>query len=374
MKKNSIILIITLWFIFLLIIPIKPSTPVEPIENRAVEIGAAFDVKEINSDKDYSYKITRNVYLYGFNDNIFTENFDGIGHSIGKTREDRQSKDTKLTLQGMEKVYLFSENQSSLGVRPCIDILFNNPYLSDNGYFVVCNNDGKDILDLKIPGYISSLDYIYGVIKNSKSSNFFSENYSLIDIYVRLDGEGKNIVVPYIDVKDDTPYIWGCALFIKDKMKSKIDMNEARIMNLLREKVGKGVISINYSTKKYIDFDCTSKKKVKCEKKDGKYIFTINLNIKGAIVNNEIDNNVINDKEVINNFESILAKEVEKQCNDFIIKMKQDYKADWLELGKYAVAKYGRKTNTDWNAEVINNSDIIVKAKATITNLGRGDY
>lgn len=374
MKKNSFRLIIILWFITLLSLPIKH---VEPVENKSVEIGVAFDVSDVNdiNNNNYSYKVTRNVSIYSdINNVLFSQNIEGIGYSIGKTREDRQNRDNKIPLQGMEKVYLFSEKQCLLGIKPCVDILFKNPSLSDNGIFAVCSGEGKDILDFKIPGYISSLDYIYGLIKNSNSSNFFPETYYMSNVHVRMDAEGRNFVVPYIDIKDNTPYIWGNALFIKDKLKSKIDINETKIMNLLRENNTKGIISINYSLKDYIDFECISRRKIKCEKKDGRWIFTINLNLKGNIVNNEINNNIINDDNVIKTFEQLLADKVEKDCSNFINNIQHKYMTDWLELGKYAVAKYGRKTDIDWNEEIINNSDIVVKVNVTINNLGRGDY
>lgn len=371
MKKHRITFLTSLWFIFLVLLPIKS---IEPVESKNVEIGAAFDIIDVNNNKDYLHKITRNLYIYTLDNNIVNENFDGVGYSIGKTREDRQNKIDKVALQGMEKVYLFSEEQSLLGIRPCVDILFKNASLSDSGFFSICRGNGADILKLKIPGYISSLDYIYGMLQNAPSSNFFSENFIMADVYVRMDGEGRNFVIPYIDVKDGNPYIWGSALFIKDKMKGKLDINETRIMNLLRENRVKGLISFNSSSKKYIDFECTSKRKVKCEKINGRYIFTIDLALKGTITNNELDNNIINDKSVMKEFESILSNEVEKQCYDFIAKMKQSYKVDWLELGKYAMIKQGRKTDTDWNNEVINNSDIIVKPKVIITSIGRGEY
>lgn len=371
MKKHSLHLLIALWFIFLLLLP---TTPIEPVENKNVEVGAAFDVTDVNDDKDYLHKITRNFYLYTADNTIVNENYSGIGYSIGKTREDRQNKTDKVALQGMEKVYLLSQEQARLGIRPCVDILFKNSSLSDNGIFVICNGNGADILELKIPGYISPLDYIYGMIKNSPSNNFFSHHYLMSDIYIRMDGEGRNYVIPFIDVKDNTPYIWGTSLFIKDKMKGKLDINESRVMNLLREDKSKGIISINESNKKYIDFECVSKRKVKCEKKDDKYIFTINLNLKGTIANNEINNDIINDSSIIKEFEALLSKEVEKQCYEFIDKMKRDYKLDWLELGKYAMVKNSRKTKVDWNDIVINNSEIIVKPKVIITNIGRGEY
>lgn len=372
MKKSRVILMICLWFIFLLSLPISH---VEPVENKAVEIGAAFDVDNAANNKDFFYKITRNVSLYSdVNDKLFSQNLEGVGYSIGKTRENRQDKDNKIPLQGMEKAYLFSEAQAKLGIRPCIDILFKNPYLSDNGVFALCSGQGKNILELNIPGYVSPLDYIYGLIKNSRSSNFFSDNYDMATAYIRIDGEGRNMVVPFIEIKENSPYIWGCGIFIKDTLRSKIDMNEAKIMNLLRENNVMGIVSINDSEKKYIDYQCISHKKVKCEKLNGRYTFTITLNLKGSILNNEINDNVINDKHILKNFEQLFSQEIEKESYKFIDKMQHEYKVDWLELGKYAVAKTGRKTNTDWNEEVINNSDIVVKVNVTISTLGRGDY
>ncbi|MDP4179223.1 MAG: Ger(x)C family spore germination C-terminal domain-containing protein, partial [Bacillota bacterium] len=61
------------------------------------------------------------------------------------------------------------------------------------------------------------------------------------------------------------------------------------------------------------------------------------------------------------------------QCEEFINKMKTDYKVDCLELGRVAAAKYGRRTGTDWN-KVVMDSDIKINVKVKLNKQGRGDY
>ncbi|WP_369700401.1 hypothetical protein [Clostridium estertheticum] len=44
-----------------------------------------------------------------------------------------------------------------------------------------------------------------------------------------------------------------------------------------------------------------------------------------------------------------------------------------LDLGRIAVAKYGRSKGTDWD-KVISNSDIKVNVKFTVDTQGRGSF
>ena len=60
-------------------------------------------------------------------------------------------------------------------------------------------------------------------------------------------------------------------------------------------------------------------------------------------------------------------------CNDFLDNMKNVYKVDCLNLGMYAVAKYGREKGVDWNKEV-SNADIKVSVKVKIDKIGIGQY
>ncbi|MBW9154072.1 Ger(x)C family spore germination C-terminal domain-containing protein [Clostridium estertheticum] len=61
------------------------------------------------------------------------------------------------------------------------------------------------------------------------------------------------------------------------------------------------------------------------------------------------------------------------QVSYFISKNKCQYKTDILDLGRIAVAKYGRSKGTDWD-KVISNSDIKVNVKFTVDTQGRGSF
>lgn len=62
-----------------------------------------------------------------------------------------------------------------------------------------------------------------------------------------------------------------------------------------------------------------------------------------------------------------------KMCEDFLQKSKARWNTDFLGLGKFAVAKYGRHSGVDWN-KVVPESDIYVNVKVKVQGQGRGDY
>ena len=161
------------------------------------------------------------------------------------------------------------------------------------------------------------------------------------------------------------------ALFKGNKMAYVLPMEESKIMNMLREKKGKGILSLQKGPDKYINYDAMVKRKVECNKREGKYEFDIELGFQGDIIENTLykDMKKENEKE----FEELMGKKTEKMCNDFLNKMKNVYKIDCLNLGEYAAAKYGRETDVDWNKEVTN-ADIKVSVKVKIDKIGIGQY
>lgn len=106
---------------------------------------------------------------------------------------------------------------------------------------------------------------------------------------------------------------------------------------------------------------------------ENKYRYVIDLNIKGDIVSNELYTDFISDKKKLNAFEKEMKNHIEKMLNESINKIKCEYKVDILDLGRYAAAKYGRSTGTDWN-KVFCDSEIKVNVKFSIDTEGRGDY
>lgn len=295
----------------------------------------------------------------------------GKGMDLGEIRQNRQLTLNKNIVPGVHKITIYSEDKARDGIDDIINLEFTNSKVNDRSTAVVCKGKAEDMLRINIPGYQSSSDYIEGVIVNSTSYNFLAKEYNLLDIYLKLDTEGRNLVMPYVETKDKIVELSGMAVFKGEKMAYVLPMNEARIMNMMRENNVKGILTIQDNSKKYINYDTVVKRKIKCNKVNEKYNFEVNLSFNGDIIENTMFKD-INEKEQ-KQISKLMENKIEEECNRFISNMQNKYKMDFLDLGIYAVAKYGRDTGVDWN-EVVSNSDITVKVKVKVDKFGMGLY
>ena len=347
---------------------LKQQQPVEEM-NIISGIGQDIEIK----DGIVTYIAPFSVYLFGPQEKIESTLITATADSIGETKQVRQLEDDKQSILGLEKIFVLSEETSVYGIRTMMDILLRNQYLNDTAYVMVCKGKASDILALNIKGYPSSGDFIEGLIRNSIYYNFFSNNYKMIDLFFTVDSEGRNITLPYIEIIDKDIKITGMALFKKDKLVAKINVDELKTMNMLKENNVKGILSIQKDAKEYINYYATSKRKILCTKENGKYKFTVNIDLKGDIIADTLYKNLQNSTEKNAEFDKKMAEIVKNNCDDFIVKMKNQYKVDCLDLGQVAAAKYGRQTGVDWNS-IVCNSEIEVNVKVKVLKTGRGEY
>lgn len=345
----------------------------ELVENLEIPIGIGYDLKT-EGENAVTYSTPIAAYLFE-TEEVDSDIMVGKANSIGETRESRQLESSKSFLLGIERIFLFSEQYAEYGIGTAIDILLNNPQINDRAFTLVCKGKAEDILSHKIKGYPNSAEFIEGLIKNSKQFNFFPEHQSsLMDVFVRVDAEGRNTLLPYIELKDKNIELTGYAIFKRDKMVLKTNIEEAKIINILKENKVKGILTIQDNSKNYINYYAESKRKVKCYKENDKFRFVIDLSLNGPIVNNTLYLNLINDPKVLKKFTKDMEENLKETCQNFINnKIKGEYKVDVLDLGRVAAAKYGRGKNIDWN-KVIPQSIIEVNVKVKVDTEGRGTY
>lgn len=342
-----------------------------PVEELAIQIISGFDIIPI-TEKDVQYEISRGFYVFGQGNKQSSKIAVGRGTSGGSTREDVQLKSDKPKINGQIKVTTLSDAFARYGIMSAIDIHFKDAEINDTSIYTVCKGNPKSIILYKVPGHASSADFIEGLVEGNRGSNFFSDEYTSKNIYLRLNSEGRNITLPYIEIKQDGIEITGMALFKKDKMVAVADIKNTRIMNMLRNNNVKGIVTLQ-NNNGYIDFNAKSTKKIKCYKEAGNYNFIINLKLKGDIITNTMSNNPLNSYRSEKFFEDLLAENIKKQCYEFIGKMKNEYKVDCLELGRVAAATYGRRKGIDWD-EVTMDSNIQIKVEVKMDRKGRGNY
>ncbi|MCB2339326.1 Ger(x)C family spore germination C-terminal domain-containing protein [Clostridium estertheticum] len=385
MKKKKIIIVL---LVVSIVSIYAEKLQVSPMENLNITAGVGYDInKGLNGDVEYRVPIT----IYDFK----TKGKDGTGSSIknsikiikgsdisssiiktkantiAEIRQQRQLNASKPFTIGTPKITVIGEEQAFYGITNIVNILFFNANVNDKAIFAVGKGKAEDILRVKVAGYPSAADYMEGVVRHGTNYNFFNSEYNLLNIYVTLDSEGKNLVLPYLEIKDKNIAITGMALFKGAKMAYVIPMGEGKIMNMLREKKGKGILSLQEGPDKYINYDATVKRKVKCNKIKGRYEFIIDLEFQGDIIENTLYKSM--KKESEKEFNELISKKIEMRCYDFLCKMKNSYKVDCLNLGMYAAAKYGRESGVDWNKEV-SNSDIKVNVVVNIDKIGIGQY
>jgi Ger(x)C family germination protein len=368
MKKCFTILIGIFAYVFIMLG--QERIPIEELETIN---GIGYDIEIIGEDTiEYSIPISTNVYKpSGMAANLI---FKEQGQSLGEVIQKRQEKMSKKFVQGQERVVLVSEDYARYGLKTLLEDRVRNAEANDMAYMVVCKGKTEDYLKYKVKGYSNSSEYMGGLVEASVNYSFFSDDYKLIDAYVRIGAEGRSLSLPYIEITEDGMEITGMAIFKEDKLVRVVDEKNTRILNMLKISNVRGVMSLQKSPEVYIDFEGkTGKRKVICYKQGNEYSFNIDLIFTGTVLNNEMYVNMLEDISKKKQFEKDMAKNIEKQCDDFIKIMKSDYKLDCIGLGREAAAKYGRQKKIDWN-EVVSDSDIKVNVKVKVDLQGRGDY
>ncbi|MEA4961818.1 Ger(x)C family spore germination protein [Lutispora sp.] len=369
-KKNKSIVILIICIVIYIII--SPDEEMLSIEDMDIPSGVGYDVIK-DSQGEITYSIPINVYIFGQQEKISQFIRNGVDRNITLTRKNRQTKSNRKFVLGLEKIILLSEELSGMGIRSVGDVLIKNPDVNDIGLMAVCKGKTEDFFRLNIEGYATSSDYIEGMIQNSKNNNFFSDKYKFIDAFVRIDAEGRSLVLPYMEIIGGMPHVTGTAIFDKDRMIAKLDMYESRIMNLMRENKVRGILWLEGENEQNVNFQGKSKRKVKCTKNGDRYVFTIDLTMEGEIVENDMYVDIDEDPQKLKKLEEDLALKLKEMCNEFISKMQQEYGRDFLELGWVGAAKFGRGQGTDWN-EAVSKAKIEVNTKIVIERLGRGKY
>lgn len=369
-KKNKFFIILISCIAIYTIM--NPGEEMVSIEDMDIPSGIGYDLIK-NSQGEILYSIPINVYIFGQQEKISQFLRIGVDKSLTLTRKNRQTKSNRKFILGLEKVVLISEEFAGMGIRAVADVFINNPDVNDIGLMAVCKGKTEDLLRLNIEGYAASSDYIEGMIENSKNNNFFSDKYKFIDVVVQMDAEGRIVVLPYMEIIGEMPHITGAAVFSKDKMVTKLDLYESRIMNLLREDKVKGILWLEGENEENVNFQGKSKRKVKCSKIGDRYVFTIDLTMKGEIVENDMYVDIDEDPKALKKLEEDLALKLKEMCNEFINKMQQEYGRDFLELGWIGAAKFGRGKGINWD-EAVSKAKIEVNTKVVIERLGRGKY
>jgi len=339
----------------------------QAVEELAIAIGLGYDIEK---NDGVIYADTSETLLFKGNKQISNEVMTGRSNTIYTTQHELQSKMPKKWVLGGEIIYIISEERAKFGIKDLIDALLRNQIRKDNAYIVISKQRAQDVFNLKPHMYSTVSEEVYSSLEYLYMENFFkinNEAYNVLQMYYQ---EGRKIVIPYIEIIENRIQVTGLALFEEDKMVKKIDMGEARLINLLRN--NNVISSIGITSEKadeYYDLICKSKLKVKVIYDEDKFNYDITINIRAELVTDSIDKKILSAKEAPK-IENLVKKHLEKALDEEIEKMQSVYKIDWLDLGKYAAAEFGRNKNYS-SDENFCDAKINVNVKVKISTFGQ---
>lgn len=359
--------IIKLFFIIVPLLMFSGCYDRYPQEKLSIIIGMGYDLE--SKDGMVKFKDISETFTFKGQDQIEHQVLTGEGNSIYSTQDNLQAKFSRKFILGSELIYLIGENRATYGIEDLMDAMMRDVERRRIAAIAVSSQPPEEVYKLNPQVYSTVAEDIYGNLKLSWEENFFSRDIQISDVLKMYHQEGREIVIPYLQVGDGKAHIEGLALFNEDKMITKVDLKEAKLINMIRNSNSSGHLNVNFEEKnKYYEGYFKNKIKVKVSKEEDVLKYSIFLKLSGNLKVNTIDEKSITKKEV-KDIQKKFSIKVKKELEAEVKKVQQVYGIDWLDLGKYAVAKYGRQSNYS-SDEAFKNAIIDVNVDVKINSIG----
>lgn len=339
-----------------------------PQEELAMIIGLGYDIE--NQDSNYKYKDTSETFIVKGEKKIEHEVLSGESKTIYSTENELQMKLGRKWVIGTELVYLIGEERARYGIKDLIDSQIRDHERRVVAGIAITKQPAESIYRLQPRALPTIAEDIRGILDFAKLDNFFSVNNNVSHFLELYYQEGRKIVIPYIEKIDNDVKITGLALFKEDKMLKEVKLDEARLINLLRNSDSNGYIGINLPEKnEYYEGYFKNKIKVKVSKVDKRLKYDIFVNLVGPLKVNTVDKKLIAKKEV-EHIQEVFSEKIQMDLMTEVEKMQKEYGTDWLDLGKYAAAKYGRQSDYA-SDKVFRDAIIDVHVDVKISDIGQ---
>lgn len=291
------------------------------------------------------------------------------GTSAGDVRQKRGLIDADAYEIGINKVFIVGEKLAGRGLNQYMDSLLRSAAVPGTVFFAVAAGRGEDILKAPAENDTNMGLYLISLF-NGLNSRAFMPVSTLRDFYHQ--GKGRNPVAPILELKGGQVIISGTAVFKKDKLVQKLDVDESRDLVLLRGIKSRSYLPFGYGRDEK-DFRAAAlvgnTRKVQYYQNRQGHNFIITVKISGTL---EEHNHMvpITEKHLLE-IENTLASQLKSRFETFIDKMQNDFKFDCIDILKYALAKNRRALEKDIDRpEFIENAHIQVQVKVHLENTG----
>lgn len=273
--------------------------------------------------------------------------------------------DKTVTLKQL-RVVLFSEEFAEKGnMSKWAEYLFKDADVRSTTFVAVVKDSAEEILRAEYPDKQNTSVYINNVF-HPRQYTYFSPFTTIHDFVYDETNPLIDAISPYVELKDEVIHIEGLALFDNGKMKTTLNKQEGKIIQILRglDKLSVFALTLDKEEKEKVAIEFVqSKSKIKTNHNIDSPKVTIDLKFEGTLSEYEGNKDLANigeletlEKEISKKIEEDVLKLLEK-CQDLSIEpaglfesYRMRYKGKWPEeLTIELLAKAQFEVNVETN-------------------------
>ncbi|QOR64627.1 Ger(x)C family spore germination protein [Cytobacillus suaedae] len=293
--------------------------------------------------------------------------------------KDARSKFASMTnrqvVSGQLQNTLFGQSLSESGLWPHIDTLVRDPAIGQRVRLAITKDEAYEIIKKEYKSRPRTGEYISELLEKAVESNsipritvyHFSRDYF---------DDGIDPVMPMLKQDDDNIVIEGIALFQDDKYITKISPEKGTLFVLSYKDMSGGTLNIKLNeaeeNQELVMLSAVNgKRKIQAKKVgDKQYEVTLNLEVKGSVLEYIGDKTISDDKDRAK-LEDTLSNYVKTEVEKIITTM-QENQVDSIGIGKFVrnSITYDEWKSLDWR-EVFPTVRINTEAKVVIKEFGK---
>lgn len=342
------------------------------IENRTIPIVAAYDLPAEPEDTENGDIVVSGVVLNPTTGMDETR----IDSMVVQTTADARNVNAHFSpgamILGQLQVILHSEDIARRGLE-IDDGLLRVAQIKRTMYMAIVEGRADDLLKTKVTVAPDIGFYLLELLNGAQRRTFLPAT-TMHNFEVNATTTGKNPIIPIIKAEGGRIHIVGTGIFNKEKLIAKVGIRDTRSLVLLRglkcngfipfviekdgEPVDKGTVA------------AANSRKVRVEEKDGRITFLITVFLKGNLLEHSSSEPV--DETRLQEIQDAVSHTIASDCNRLIRKMQEDIGVDFIDITKYARAKWGNDIRDQIKEDdFIKHVRIVVKVRTSITHLGQ---
>ncbi|TVY09190.1 Ger(x)C family spore germination protein [Paenibacillus cremeus] len=292
-----------------------------------------------------------------------------------------QAKIPRKLFWGQCKAFIFSEGFAKKGIREQFDFLVRHPQPRERAFIFVSEGMASEALKVLPPLERTSATALRKLAKNKTGIGTTMEQVSMM-----LKGESQSAIIPLIKILqpeetmksyETIPYIFGTAIFKKDRMVAEISDKVTRGVMWIRNEIEEytSTFKLNDGKEKVSLNPVKASVKLIPSIEGDHWIITVKVKTEGDIVQNGSMLNPMK-PEAFNKIEKAFKEDVRERIELALHVVQQEVKVDVLGFAKEFHEKYPKeweKVKNHW-ADLFPKVEVRTEIEARILRPGLTNY